>query len=166
MKLQELFDRDIHRHINPAVTVSDSKEETIKAEIEEYVFTDDLIEQFFLMLDTVLNRKQGKTGIWINGYYGSGKSHFIKYVHYLLNADTQALAFDMLEKAVKDTTVRSGANSDITPAKLKLLRNRATSSQCDDILFNAEEESDDGDVQERMTRILLSVQSVSGTSGG
>ena len=46
MKLQELFDRDIHRHINPAVTVSDSKAETIKAEIEEYVFTDDLIEQF------------------------------------------------------------------------------------------------------------------------
>ena len=158
MKLQELFDRDIHRHINPAVTVSDSKAETIKAEIEEYVFTDDLIEQFFLMLDTVLNRKQGKTGIWINGYYGSGKSHFIKYVHYLLNADTQALAFDMLEKAVEGYDgMRSGGNSDITPAKLRLLRNRATSSQCDDILFNAEEESDDGDVQERMTRILLSV---------
>ena len=110
MKLQELFDRDIHRHINPAVTVSDSKAETIKAEIEEYVFTDDLIEQFFLMLDTVLNRKQGKTGIWINGYYGSGKSHFIKYVHYLLNADTQALAFDMLEKAVEGYDgMRSGA---------------------------------------------------------
>ena len=87
MKIQELFERDIYRNINPAVVVSDKKSVTIDAEIKEYVFTEELIEKIFEMVDTVLNKKSGKSVIWINGYYGSGKSHFIKFVHYLLLLD-------------------------------------------------------------------------------
>tara|TARA_B110000003_G_scaffold238819_1_gene244610 strand:+ start:3019 stop:6546 length:3528 start_codon:yes stop_codon:yes gene_type:complete len=158
MKIQALFDRDIHRNINPAVTAGDTSKATVSAEIEEYVFTDNLISDFFIMLESVLNKKKGKTGIWINGYYGSGKSHFIKYIHYLLDAETQDLAFQMLAKAVDDYDgMKPGANSDITKANLQLLQKRAAAAACDDILFNAEAESSDGDERERMTRILLSV---------
>ena len=84
MKIHELFEREIGRTINPAVVVSNQKEETIDAEIAEYVFTDELIEKLYLILDTIVNKRSGKTGIWINGYYGSGKSHFIKILSYLL----------------------------------------------------------------------------------
>ena len=81
MKLNEIFARDINRDINPAVVVSAKDPKTIEAEIKEYVFTPEIIEKLFTIIDTVINKKSGKSGIWINGYYGSGKSHFIKFVH-------------------------------------------------------------------------------------
>jgi len=157
MVLREIYERPIDRTINPAVTVSDKKGKTIKAEIEEYVFTDELIEKLFEILNTVLNKKAGKTGIWINGYYGSGKSHFIKYVHYLLNPETSNLAFEYLENNVKgyDAT-KAGSNDEITLSNIRLLKKRVDSSFCDNILFNVEDETDDGD-QERLTRIFLNM---------
>ena len=157
MVLKDLYARDIFRDINPAVTVSDKKEKTVDAEIKEYVFTDELIEKFYEILDTVLNKKVGKSGIWINGYYGSGKSHFIKYVHYLLNSETSDLAFEYLENAIKhyDTT-KVGSNGDITQSNIRILKKRVENSSCDNILFNVEDETDDGD-QERLTRIFLNM---------
>lgn len=157
MLLREIYAREIDRSINPAVVVSDQKKDTIKAEIEEYVFTDELIEKLFLMVDTVLNKRYGKSGIWINGYYGSGKSHFIKYVHYLLDATSSDLAFERLEEAVStyDTT-KPGSKDNITISNLRLLQKRIGASNCDNIMFNVEDETDDGS-QERMTRIFLNM---------
>ena len=43
MKLKELYNRDIERKVNPAVSASDFDEETVHTEIEEYVFTDEII---------------------------------------------------------------------------------------------------------------------------
>jgi hypothetical protein len=157
MLLREIYDRKIDREINPAVVVSDKKQETIKAEIEEYVFTDELIEKLYEIVNTVLNKRTGKSGIWINGYYGSGKSHFIKYVHYLLDADTSKLAFDAFEKAVSNyDNMKPGGNDQITTNNLRLLRKRLESSHCDNIMFNVEDETDDGS-KERLTRIFLNM---------
>ena len=157
MLLKDIYQRDIFRLINPAVTVSDKKKETVEAEIKEYVFTDELMEKLFTILDSVLNKTVGKSGIWINGYYGSGKSHFIKYVHYLLNPNTSELAFSALEKEIyKYDTTKSGSNDKITVSNLRLLKKRIDSSQCDNILFNVEDETDDGS-HERLTRIFLNM---------
>jgi len=157
MKLKEIYDRDIFRDINPAVVVSDQKKDTIEAEIKEYVFTDELIEKLYIILDTILNKKSGKTGIWINGYYGSGKSHFIKYVHYLLDLSTTDLAFDQFEKAVRDyDSMKIGGIESITLSNIKLLRKKITASNSNNIMFNVEDETDDGE-QERLTRIFLNM---------
>lgn len=157
MVLKDIYERDINRDINPAVTVSDKKEKTVEAEIKEYVFTDELIEKLFEILNTVLNKKVGKSGIWINGYYGSGKSHFIKYVHYLLNPETSNLAFEYLESNVKNyDTTKAGSNDEITLNNVRLLKKRVDNSLCDNILFNVEDETDDGD-QERLTRIFMNM---------
>lgn len=157
MKLKQIYDRDIFRHINPAVVVSAKDEDTIEAEIKEYIFTNELIEKLYIILDTVLNKKSGKTGIWINGYYGSGKSHFIKFVHYLLNSTTSELAFEVYNKAVGSYDNMSiGANENITPSNIKLLQKRVQSSYTDNIMFNVEDETDDGS-KERLTRIFLNM---------
>ena len=157
MKIQEIFERDIFRTINPAVVVSNKKSDTIEAEIQEYVFTDDLIEKIFIMVDTVLNKKQGKSGIWINGYYGSGKSHFIKFVHYLLDEKTSKSAFEVYLKAVENyDAMKSGNNDRITISNVAALRKKVESSKCDNIMFNVEDETDDGS-QERLTRIFLNM---------
>ncbi|WP_271393637.1 BREX system P-loop protein BrxC [Aequorivita sinensis] len=157
MLLKDIYARAIDRAINPAVVVSDQKKDTIKAEIEEYVFTDELIEKLFLIVDTVLNKRSGKSGIWINGYYGSGKSHFIKYVHYLLDSNSSELAFARLEEAVeKYDTTKAGNQDHITISNVRLLQKRVKASNCDNIMFNVEDETDDGS-QERLTRIFLNM---------
>lgn len=158
MKLNEIFARDINRDINPAVVVSAKDPKTIEAEIKEYVFTPEIIEKLYTIIDTTLNKKTGKSGIWINGYYGSGKSHFIKFVHYLMNKETSSDAFEALEKGVNDNydTTKPNSNENITISNLRLLKKRILEAQCDDILFNVEDETDDGS-QERLTRIFLNM---------
>ena len=123
MELNKIFSRNIDRIINPAVVVSNQQQDTVDAEIKEYVFTDDLIEKLYKILNVVANKRIGKTGIWINGYYGSGKSHFIKYVHYCLNPETQEAAFEGFLNAVNryDST-SAGAEMDITPSNISLDR--------------------------------------------
>tara|TARA_R110002050_G_scaffold187306_1_gene321732 strand:- start:6595 stop:10125 length:3531 start_codon:yes stop_codon:yes gene_type:complete len=155
MKLSEIFERPIDRPINSAVVVSNQKKETISAEIEEYVFTDDLIEKLYLFLDTVINKKLGKTGIWINGYYGSGKSHFIKYAHYCLNTDTFEKAFNHYLKNVARYQ-KDNDFSEVTESNILQLRNRIEQIRIEDIIFNVEDETDDGS-GERLTRIFLSM---------
>ena len=68
MKIREIFAKNIDRKINPAVVVTQQEKEIIKTEIEEYVFTADLIDNLYKFLNDLLFRTNGKTGIWINGY--------------------------------------------------------------------------------------------------
>ncbi len=157
MILKELYERGIERKINPAVVVSENDRETVETEIQEYIFTPELIENLFKILDTVANKKVGKTGIWISGYYGSGKSHFIKYTHFCLNPTTSNLAFDCFLKAIKtyDTT-KAGSNEEITQSNVYLLKKKIISSNFDNILFNVEDVA--GDTQnEKMTRVFLNM---------
>ena len=155
MQLSEIFERKIDRVINSAVVVSNQKEATVDAEITEYVFTSDLIEKLYYFLDTVLNKKVGKTGIWINGYYGSGKSHFIKYAHYCLDSANSEKAFEHyrlnVEKHQKENDL-----SEVTVSNVIQLKRKIEQTHIENIIFNVEDETDDGS-GERLTRIFLSM---------
>ena len=157
MKIRDIFSRNIDRDINPAVVVGNEREATVNAEIEEYVFINDIIENLYDILNTILNKKGKKTGIWINGYYGSGKSHFIKYVHYCLSKKTSERAFErFIEAAKKYDGTASGRRDDITPSNIALLSKKVASYEVDNIMFNVENETDDV-AGERFTRIFLSM---------
>ena len=155
MQLSEIFERKIDRVINSAVVVSNQKKDTVQAEITEYVFTSDLIEKLYYFLDTVLNKKVGKTGIWINGYYGSGKSHFIKYAHYCLDSANSEKAFEHyrinVEKHQKENDL-----SEVTVSNVIQLKRKIEQTYIENIIFNVEDETDDGS-GERLTRIFLSM---------
>lgn len=156
MIIKEIFEKDIQREINSAVVVSNQKKDTVIQEIKEYIFTDELMENLYILLDTVVNKRIGKTGIWINGYYGSGKSHFIKYAHYCLNADTTADAFQHFIAATeKYDTSKAGNNEEITASNLMLLQKKIQSSTIEDIMFNVEDVTADGNARERLTRVFL-----------
>lgn len=157
MLIRELFELPIERNINPAVVVSANDADTIKSEIEEYIFTDDLLERAWKFLDALVNKKDQKAGIWINGYYGSGKSHFIKFMHYCLDPQSSALAFEKILKAAKGyDPFLSGHNEEITESKVKALHKKVTDLQCSDIMFNVEAVTDDHS-GERLTRIFLNM---------
>lgn len=156
MIIKEIFEKDIQREINSAVVVSNQKKETVAQEIKEYIFTDEILENLYILLDTVVNKRIGKTGIWINGYYGSGKSHFIKFAHYCLHAETSAEAFKhVIDAAEKYDTTKAGKTEEITPSNLLLLQKKIQSSTIEDIMFNVEDVTADGSVKERLTRVLL-----------
>ncbi|MCB9017748.1 MAG: BREX system P-loop protein BrxC [Prevotellaceae bacterium] len=102
MKLKDLYNNPIKRAVNPAVSATKFDAETQKTEIEEYVFTDEIINGLFRILDAIKNNRPfDHVGIWIDGYYGSGKSHFLKYLDYCITPSTQEKALSRLLDAVK-----------------------------------------------------------------
>ncbi len=102
MKLRELYSKSINRAVNPAVSATKFDPETEQVEIQEYVFTDEIINGLFRILDAIKNnRPYDHVGIWIDGYYGSGKSHFLKYLDYCITPHTRDDAMQRLLDAVK-----------------------------------------------------------------
>ncbi len=151
MKIKNLFSKSIERTINPAVVVSKQDTETINTEIEEYVFTQDLIDNLYRFLYNFLFQQQDKTGIWINGYYGSGKSHFIKYVYYCLHPNTSEKAFDHFIKNVQDI---GDPLSDATVPKINDLKRKIENSKIDTIIFNIDAVAGQKDDKEKITKIF------------
>ena len=102
MTLEQLYKYDINRPLNPAVNVTDNNSSTVKVEIEEYVFTDEILNGLFRVLDAIRKRKVSHSGIWISGYYGSGKSHFLKYLNFCLTPEHREQALNRLLNSVRD----------------------------------------------------------------
>lgn len=125
-KLNEIYEKDIAREIQGVIKVDD--ENYIKQELEEYVVTDELLKHFnsfFESYNAGINGNTEKMGVWISGFFGSGKSHFLKIVSYLLEnkiVDGKA-AVDYFDEKIQD-------------AKLLADIKRAGNIPTDVILFN------------------------------
>lgn len=82
-----MFDRNIDRDIKGVVKVGQDDQENIQQELEEYVVTDELhqhIGDFFAAYRKGIEGTTDKIGVWISGFFGSGKSHFLKILSYLI----------------------------------------------------------------------------------
>ena len=115
MEIKQLFDpsRDIYRSIEKVIAYGVSQEERLRKEISEYVVTDAIDEQFNQLLTKMQVAMEAggenEVGVWVSGFYGSGKSSFTKYL---------GLAFDdsvtidgvpfrqHLQDRLKNTTTR------------------------------------------------------------
>lgn len=87
MQIKEMFKGDIERKINGVVQVEQEKEDVIKQEVKEYVVTAELKKhytQFFNEYSESFSEPTDNVGVWITGFFGSGKSHFLKMLSYLL----------------------------------------------------------------------------------
>lgn len=153
MQLQKIYEKDITRHINPAVVVSELDSKHINQEIEEYVFTKDIINNIYKFLNAVFNKEDGKTGIWISGYYGSGKSHFIKYLFYCLKETTREKAFMQYRNAFD--TVKTDDLSSATLSNVALLQKKMNRFQIEEIIFNIDAVSGTDKNKNTITRILF-----------
>jgi hypothetical protein len=93
--IKTLFDpsKDIYRTIEKVITYSASQEERLRTEIREYIVTDNIEEQFEQLLTKMqLAMDQGgqnEVGVWVSGFYGSGKSSFTKYLGLALRHNTK-----------------------------------------------------------------------------
>src|SRR5215470_8210515 len=116
MKIQNLFERDIFRAINGVVKADQLDESSVWQELDEFVVTKELdqhLRKFFSAYgDAIKNPTDpdiaGKIGIWVSGFFGSGKSHFIKVLSYLLRNATHKhdgqtkQAVEFFETKIKD----------------------------------------------------------------
>ena len=131
MILKSIYKADIDRDINGVIKVTQDDEKSIKQELSEYIITRELRKHF----DTFLNNYEksisyptDKIGVWISGFFGSGKSHFLKMLSYLLSnrivdgkhaADYFADKFDdpmmfaQLERCIKIPTEAILFNIDV-----------------------------------------------------
>jgi len=86
MIIRDLFDpsRDINRTIEKVITYGAAQEQRLKAEISEYVVTESIDEQTEKLLSKMQaameSGGQNEVGVWVSGFYGSGKSSFTKYL--------------------------------------------------------------------------------------
>lgn len=92
MLIKDMFERDIDRNINGVVTINENDDEQTRAlaiqELSEYVVTEELRGHFKTFLSAYtqsFDNPTGKMGVWISGFFGSGKSHFLKMLSYLLS---------------------------------------------------------------------------------
>lgn len=87
MKIKDMFKDDINRTINGVVQVEQDKEDVVEQELKEYVVTSELkkhFTKFFNAYSESFDTPTDNVGVWITGFFGSGKSHFLKMLSYLL----------------------------------------------------------------------------------
>jgi hypothetical protein len=115
MRIRELIKRDIGEKIEGIVKVFDR--ESLYLEFREYVLTDRIEEHVKEIIDCftqqseVLRRganPRDVMGIWISGFFGSGKSHFAKVLGYLfqneeLSKEPQERCIDVFAKHLSDS---------------------------------------------------------------
>ena len=88
MKIQSMFQKDIDRDINGVIKVSQDDQQSLKQELSEYIITKELRRHFATFFDNyskAIDTPTDKIGVWISGFFGSGKSHFLKMLSYLLS---------------------------------------------------------------------------------
>ena len=95
--VREVIQRDLGRQVEGVVKVFDQA--ALADELREYVVTDKIEEELKRVFDTFTQvsetlRRGGAArdvvGMWISGFFGSGKSHFAKVLGHLLQNDPLA----------------------------------------------------------------------------
>lgn len=81
MTLKTIFNKPVDRPIEGVIKADD--EASLRLEIEEYVLTNEVEKRLESFLDAY-NNYEGANGVWVSGFFGSGKSHLLKMLALLL----------------------------------------------------------------------------------
>jgi len=160
MEIKDLFAKNLYRPINGVVKADQKDASVIWQELDEYVITKELDHHFRKFFETFLyaidNANDpsvvGRIGIWISGFFGSGKSHFLKILSYLLgNIQAYDSATGRTKNAIDffDTKV----SDPMLLADLK----RAAAEDTDVILFNIDSRADLQDGRGAILKVFLRV---------
>jgi hypothetical protein len=84
MLIKDILTIDLSEDIKSVIDLEDISEAAIKSEIENYIVTDGLAKEYSDFVSTFTDNIV-ETGVWISGFYGSGKSYFGKLLGYMLS---------------------------------------------------------------------------------
>jgi len=134
MQIKEMFEKNIERQIKGVIKVGQKDDSNIYQELNEYVVTREIrqhMAKFYNNYQKGIDGNTDKMGVWISGFFGSGKSHFLKILSYLLeNKDIQdKKAVNYLDEQIQDNLLFS---------EMKRISNTPTEV----ILFNIDSKSE------------------------
>ncbi|WP_394194963.1 BREX system P-loop protein BrxC [Microbacterium foliorum] len=99
MILKEIFEKDVQRPIEGVIKADDA--EHLRTEVEEYVLTNEAAKELEKLLEEYTNYTTAN-GVWISGFFGSGKSHMLKMLAHLLgDVDGQDFPRDQVSLAFR-----------------------------------------------------------------
>ena len=103
-EISRIFQRNISRPIDGVIKADDF--ESLQAELEEYVITNEIAKNISKFL-TEYNNYTTSNGVWISGFFGSGKSHLLKLLSIVIDDKkiNEASSADIFIKNVKNKTV-------------------------------------------------------------
>ena len=130
MIIKDMFAKPIDRDIKGVIKVGQDDNLNIKQELEEYVVTRELqrhFSDFFASYKKGITGNTDKMGVWISGFFGSGKSHFLKILSYLL-ANKEVNGKNAIDYFADDNKI----NDTMVLADMKL----AAAVPTDVVLFN------------------------------
>ena len=144
-----MFEKEIDRDIQGVIIVGQSEAENVAQELDEYVVTKELqkhFADFFSAYKKGIAGTTPKMGVWISGFFGSGKSHFLKILSYLL-----------ANKSVGDKkAIDYFADDSLTEGKPKIVdrivladMKLAADTDTDVVLFNIDSKSDSNSKQNK-----------------
>ena len=129
MILKDIFAKPVDRPIEGVIKADD--EASLRLEMEEYVLTNEIEKRLESFLDAY-NNYENANGVWISGFFGSGKSHLLKMLALLMENRNlgDASALDLFLPKCGDNAMLCGS--------LK----KAVSIPSKSILFNIDQKAD------------------------
>lgn len=108
--ISELFSKDIERHIEEVIKVDQADAATVRSELDEYIVTDSIQEHFVTVYKAVADactEPHEGIGIWVSGFFGSGKSSFAKILGYTIAARevSGTSASELFKQNVQNQTI-------------------------------------------------------------
>lgn len=160
MKIQTIFEKNLFRPINGVVKADQQDAASIWQELDEYVITKELdkhLRAFFQVYLDAIDQPTSPTitarmGVWVSGFFGSGKSHFIKILSYLLS---NRLAYD--PESGDEKRALDFFAAKITDALLLADIQRAVTGEKDVLLFNIDSKSDSKEGRDAILRVFYRV---------
>jgi hypothetical protein len=134
MELKKMFLKDIERDIKGVIKVGQDDDSNIFQELDEYVVTKELLGHFGDFFESYKKGISGNTdkmGVWISGFFGSGKSHFLKILSYLLE-----------NRVVNDKKAIGYFDNKVYDSMVVADMKQAGDITSDVILFNIDSKSD------------------------
>ena len=157
MSIQDIFSKELDRPINGVVKADQSDDATVYQELDEYVVTNELekhFRSFFESYGTDLTDPSiaNRVGVWISGFFGSGKSHFLKTLSYLL-ANIRA-------RDAQGNTRNAVSFFDANKLRDAMIRadiDKAVANSADVILFNIDSKASSNDAGNPILNVFLRV---------
>jgi hypothetical protein len=146
----DLLSRDLNRKIVEVIQVDQAGDEDLVSEITEYIATESIRDQYAHLLGAIADAPadpHDSVGVWISGFFGSGKSSFAKNLGYALQ-NRQVLGQDFAErfkKQIADQRVSNFLDSIITRIPTEV------------ILFEVAKEQDTRKVTQRIAEFMYTV---------